>query len=168
MTAARIRNTAIGTLLIDLSDEMDLEIAVRKFETSIMAPGGYKRPTALVSKAMVEKARAKVAELGIGDALERRHARLSDISISDVVFADRSARNVMGDVFDLVPTKATKVKTLDKVETVGIDTFLNDMVPNVESMEVMLENEHIPNLMSLIAPQHKNAKLLFKWGNGFS
>jgi hypothetical protein len=168
-SAARIRNTAIGTLLIDLSDDMDLEGAVRKFETSIMAPGNFKRPTALVSKAMVEKARQAVVELGIGDALERRHARLTDISVADILFADRNARKVMaGDVFGQIQTASSRPKSLDKVETVAIDTFLKDIVPKVESIEVMLENRHAGNLVSLIAPQHRNAKPLFKWGNPFS
>ena len=168
-SVARIRNTAIGTLLIDLSEGMDLEGAVRKFETSVMAPTSYKRPTALVSKAMVDKARQAVAELGIGDALERRHARLTDISVNDILFADRSARKVMaGDVFDQIQTTSSKPKSLDKVETVTIDAFVKDILPKVDSIEVMLENKHAGNLVSLIAPQHRNAKPIFKWGNGFS
>jgi hypothetical protein len=166
-SVARIRNTAIGTLLIDLSEGLDLEDAVRKFETSVMAPTNYKRPTALVSKAMVEKARKTVAELGIEDALERRHARLTDIKVTDILFADRAARKVMGDVFDTVPVKAT-AKSMDKVETVGIDQFVGEILPRVDSLEVMLENKHVGNMVSLIAPQHRDSRPLFKWGNGFS
>ena len=168
-SVARIRNTAIGTLLIDLSEDMDLEGAVRKFETSVMAPDNYKRPTALVTKAMVEKARRMVAELGIEDALERRHARLTDISVNDILFADRSARKAMsGDVFDSVPTTSAKPKNLDKVETVPVDVFVRDILPKVESLEVMFENKHAGNLVSLIAPAHQTSKPIFKWGNRFS
>jgi hypothetical protein len=150
-----------------LSEGTDLEVAVRKFETSVMAPSNYKRPTALVSKAMIEKARKTVQELGIEDALERRHARLSDIKVTDILFADRAARKVMGDVFDSVPVK-TSPKSFDKVETVGIDQFVGEILPRIEQMEVMLENKHAGNLVSLIAPQHKTSKPIFKWGNGFS
>jgi hypothetical protein len=168
-SVARIRNTAIGTLLIDLSEDMDLDVAVRKFETSVMAPGNYKRPTALVSKAMVEKARATVAELGIEDALERRHARITDIKVTDILFADRAARKAMtGDVFDQVATTSSKPKNLDKVETVTIETFVQDILPKVDSLEVMLENRHASNLVSLIAPLHQSSKPIFKWGNRFS
>jgi hypothetical protein len=51
---ARIRNTSIGTLLVDLSNGLEMEDAVRKFE-AMVAPANYKRPTALVTKQMVEK-----------------------------------------------------------------------------------------------------------------
>ncbi|WP_439398783.1 hypothetical protein ACRQ5Q_15355 [Bradyrhizobium sp. PMVTL-01] len=169
-SVAGIRNTAVGTLLIDLSEGVDLEAAVRKFESSIMAPANYKRPTALVSQAMVDKARETIAQLGLLESMERRHARLSDVSIEDVLWADRSARKVMGDdIFDGVATKVpASVKSLDKVETIGIEAFLRDILPKAETIEVMLENKHTSNLMSLIAPKHASAKPLFKWGNGFS
>ena len=83
----RIRNTAIGTLLIDLSSGVDLEDAVRKFE-AVVAPTNYKRPTALVTKAMVEKARAAVAEMGLTESLERRHAIVEDLKVDDLLFVE--------------------------------------------------------------------------------
>lgn len=168
-SVARIRNIAIGTLLIELSEGMELEKAVKRFETSIMAPESYQRPTALVSKAEVEKAKQKVADLGLTDALERRHARLTDISVNDILFADRAARKSMkDDVFDTIATKVSAPKNLDKLETIHIEGFIKDVIPHIDGFEVMLENKHVPNLVSLIAPQHKSAKPLFKWGNGFS
>jgi hypothetical protein len=45
---ARIRNTAFGTLLVDLSCDTDLETAVLAYETRV-APANYRRPTALVT-----------------------------------------------------------------------------------------------------------------------
>ena len=48
---AKIRNTAMGTLLINLSEGMDLEKAVRQYE-NIMAPSNYKRPL-IVSRPLV-------------------------------------------------------------------------------------------------------------------
>lgn len=165
----KIRNTAIGTLLIDLSIGMDLEKAVTRFE-KVVAPENYKRTTSLVTKAMVDKARATIAELGLGSALERRYARLTDVNVGDVIFADRKARDVMSgdDVFASVPTKASTPKNLDKVESVSIEQFIEQIVPRAESIEIMFENQHIPKLVSLIAPKHADAKPLFKWSNGFS
>lgn len=68
---AKIRNTAIGTLLIDLSNGADLERAVRAYEI-IMAPANYKRPAALITKKQSEKLESlsedeikqRLAELG--------------------------------------------------------------------------------------------------------
>lgn len=58
----RIRNTAIGTLLVDLSAGVDLDEAVTKFERMV-APTNYKRPTALVTPRMVEDAKEKLNAL---------------------------------------------------------------------------------------------------------
>lgn len=166
---ARIRNTAIGTLLIDLSEGLDLEDAVRKFEKSIMAPSNYKRPTALVSQKMVDAARAKLDELGLLPALERRYAQLTDITLNNIIFANRDVtRRLGGDVFDSIAKKTTTPKDLARVETIPMEKFLKDVVPNISYIEVLLENKHSGNLVSLIAPKSASAGPLFKWSNNFS
>lgn len=162
---SHIRNTAIGTLLIDLSAEVGLEEAVRKFEGSIMAPTNYKRPTALVTQAMVESARKAVAELGL--SLERRYANLADVSVNDIIFADRSARKIMKDAFDDIVTKKS-AKPFSKTETIGVEDFIANVVPFIDSMEILVENKHSSNFVSLIAPLDNKAKPLFKWDNNFS
>jgi len=162
-----IRNSAIGTLLVNLSEGMDLEAAVRAYET-VTAPANYERPTALVTKAMVERAKKDLEALGLVTALERRHAVLADVSVNDVLFADRSARKVMKGVFDEVATKVPTPKKLDKVEEMPVEAFIKDVLPKVTGIEVFMEREHEAHLVSLIAPQHKDAGLLFKWPNAFS
>lgn len=163
----RIRNSAIGTLLIDLSEGVDLEDAVKKFE-AVVAPSNYKRPTALVTKAMIAKARGAVAELGLTDALMRRHAVVDDLKIENVLFVDRNTRaEIIGDAFDLVPTKTTK-PSVSKIESVPIDRFITEILPKAESVSVLLENEHASNMVSLIGPEHPTAANLFKWNNPFS
>ena len=166
---AKIRNTSIGTLLVNLSEGMELENAVRAFEI-VVAPANYKRPTALVTKSMVANAKQKIEELGLTSALGRRYAVLSDISVNDVLFADRDARKKMaGDVFDdLAAGLAEKPKQLDKIEEVGIEKFLADILPTANSLEVFLENRLTKNLVSLIGPADPTAKQLFKWENPFS
>jgi len=167
---AKIRNTAIGTLLIDLSIGMDLEEAVRKFE-SVVAPANYKRPTAIVTQDMVKRAKETVDKLGLTSALGRRYAVLPDISINDILFANRSVKknlsdNVFDDIIALVPDK--KPKSMDRIEDIPIEKFVKDILPHADSIEVMLENSHIKSLVSLIAPTDPTAELLFKWGNNFS
>ncbi len=170
---SRIKNTAIGTLLIDLSSNdpkaSDLETAVRKFETSIMAPSNFKRSKALVSQKQVDDAKKAVEELGLTSALERRYAKISDVRVNDIIFANREARGAMlGGAFDGVANKANTPKNLDKVETISIEKFINDIVPQISSIEVFVENRYINNLVSLVAPAYKDAKSLFKWNNDFS
>lgn len=40
---------------------------------------------------------------------------------------------------------------LAKTESIPIDKFISEIVPNVDSIEIMLENRHMNNLVSLIA-----------------
>lgn len=165
---ARIRNTVIGTLLVDLSEGKEIDDSVKAFEAKV-APANYKRPTALVTKAMIKKARKKVEEIGLTSALERRFATLDDISVQNVLFANHDAKKKLNaDVFDEITPKATASKKLDKIEEIGIDDFIQNVLPKITSLEVMVENAHLNRLVSLIAPCDLTAKKLFKWDNNFS
>ena len=164
---SRLRNTVIGTLLVDLASGMDLDEAVKAFESKV-APQNYKRPKALITKGMIKKAEAKAVELGIVDSLPRRHAVMSDITINNVLFADRQAKKEMS-VFEELSNRAPDdVKKLSKVEEVHIDRFIEEIIPQADSIELMLNNKHVPNLFNLIAPVNADAKHMFKWGNNFS
>lgn len=163
----RIRNTAIGTLLIDVSEDVDLETAVKKFE-SIMAPTNYKRPKALITKKMVKEAEKTINELGLGDSLPRRFARVEDITVNEVLFVNRDTSKKMGgSIFDELDT-VEKPRTFKKVKEIGIKDFIKDVLPTTTNLRIMLENSHEPNFVSLIAPEDREAEPLFKWGNNFS
>lgn len=165
--ASKIRNTVIGTLLVDIEEGRDLDAAVTSFEAKV-APTNYKRPTALVTKAMIQNAQKKVEELGIDTALERRYAVETDITINNVLFADRSIKKAMNVFDELIEAAPTKVDSLNKVEEISIDNFLSNVLPKASSLEVLFENKHQNNLVSLIAPKHPDAKPIFKWDNNFS
>lgn len=165
--AGRIRNTVIGTLLTDISEGKELEAAVKSFEAKV-APANYKRPTALVTKGMIQQAQKKVAELGLQDSLQRRHAVVEDISVNDVLFVDRSIKKRM-DVFDdMIAKVPAKTPSLKKVEEIGIDDFIANILPKADSLELLVENRHSGNFMSLLAPENKDSKCMLKWGNNFS
>lgn len=164
---SKFRNTVIGTLLVDLSEGTPLEIAVKKFEDKV-APHNYKRPTALITKGMIQKAEKKVEELGLSASLSRRYAVTEDVTINNVLFADRSAKKVMGVFDELQESVADKAPNLDKVKEVAVKDFLDNILPKAETLEVFVKNEYQNNLTSLIAPVDKDSKGMFKWGNNFS
>jgi len=167
-SVSRIRSTSIGALLVDLSEGVPLDDAVRSFEAKV-APQNYKRPTALVTKAMIEKARKTVEDLGLVSALERRYANIDDIGINNVLFANRDAKRAMNaNVFDDLAAKVTAKPNLAKVEEVPIEKFIADILPKAESIEMLFEGRHSGNLVSLVAPADPTAARLFKWDNGFS
>ena len=165
--ASKIKNTVMGTLLVDISNNVGLDASVRMFESKV-APTNYKRPSAIVTKSMIENAEKFVTALGIGNSLPRRYAVTEDITITNVKFANREAKKAMS-VFDEMKESApVNIKNLDKVDEVDIETFLNDILPKVNNVELMVENKHQDNLMSLIAPINDDSKNIFKWDNNFS
>lgn len=162
----KIRNHSIGILLIDISEGDDLDKAVKRYE-NIVAPANYKRPKAIFTKRMLEDAKKTVTELGYIDSLPRRYATLDDITVNNILFSNRdAAKRISGNVFDDMLSDIP-VKPLSRVEVVSIDTFVNAILPTVKEMELLLENKHASNMVSLIAPVNKEAPSMFKWDNGF-
>lgn len=167
---SRINNSAIGTLLNDLSKGKDIDVAVSAFER-IVAPSNYKRPKALVTQKQIDLAKKKIIELGLESALRRRYANLQDISVNDILYVNRNVANQLkeSDIFGgVTATVKGNVANYDKVEKISIDKFISDVLPNVQSMQVLFEYKHTSNLVSLIAPTDPNGGKLLKWGNEFS
>lgn len=166
----RIRNHSIGTLLMNISEDMDLDLAVRKYE-QIVAPANYKRPKAIFTKKMLDDAKNTIEELGYMDSLARRYATLDDITVNNILFSNKdSAKRISGaSVFDEMEKEvAVNPKKFNKVEEVPIEKFISDVLPAARELEVLFENKHSSNLVSLIAPVNKDSKTMFKWNNNFS
>lgn len=169
ITVGKIRNHSMGVLLIDISEGMDLEQAVRRYE-QIVAPTNYKRPKAIYTKKMLEDAKKKIVELGYMESLPRRHATLNDISVNNILFCNRDvAKDIRGgDIFDdMMASASRKPMTFDRVEEIGFENFVNNVLPTAREVEVYFENRHTKNLMSLIAPQNSEAPSMLKWNNNF-
>lgn len=169
MVLGRIRNHSIGVLLTDVTNGEDLNIAVTRYE-KIVAPTNYKRPKAIFTAKMLEEAKRTITELGYIDSLQRRYAKLDDITVNNVLFSNRdAAKHIKGGVFDEMLSEAkTAPKKFDRVEEIPIDKFIADVLPGAKELEAYVENRHAPNMVSLIAPINKTAPSMFKWSNAFS
>ncbi len=169
--AARFRNTVIGTLVQDLSEGKELEHAVRGFETKV-APTNYKRTTALITPGMVKKAMETIEALGLESALERRFAVIGDISVNDVKWVDGAVKPLMkGGIGDVLMQHAVAGKVVsaeERAEDISLDDFVTKVLPQTTSVELLLKNELVANLVSLTAPIHPEPKQLFKWSNDFA
>ncbi len=165
----KIRNHSIGVLLVDISESMELDAAVRRYE-KIVAPTNYKRPKAIYTKKMLEDAKKTIAELGYMDSLPRRFATLDDITVNNILFSNRdAAKRIAGDIFDeMMADVAVDAKKFSRVEEVTAEKFVNDILPTAKNVEILLGNKHAQNMVSLIAPVNRDAKSMFKWNNGFS
>jgi len=169
-SVGKIRNHSIGTLLSDISEGMEIDEAVRRYE-SIIAPTNYKRPKAIFTKKMVEDAEKTLETLGLKESLGRRHAKISDITINNVLWANRNAKKSMksaNSVFEeLKEEVSVNPKGFENLQGIPVEKFL-EQLESIKSLEILLENRHQNNLMSLIAPENKESPSLFKWNNGFS
>jgi hypothetical protein len=166
---ARFRNTVIGTLVQDLSDGVDLDRAVRSYEIKV-APANYKRPTALITAAMVKDAMKTIQELGLEAALERRHARLSDVSVNSVLFVDNAVRgHLKGGIEDLLMQEVKPAKfDPKKAEEISVEDFVGGILPKTKQVQLYLDNGLLGNFVSMTAPVHEESASLFRWNNDFA
>lgn len=165
---AKMRGTSMGKLLRDITKGRDLESSVLSYE-SIVAPGNYKRSNSVVTQKMKDQAQAFVEARGLEPSLPRRHAKPTDISVVNTLFTNRKARSLMaGSVFDDLAVSQGKKQDFSKVEEVSIAQFISKILPQAETLELMLEAEHVGNLMTLTAPVYDEAEPILKWDNNFA
>jgi hypothetical protein len=167
-SVARLRNTVIGTLIQDLSDGVELERAVRSYETKV-APANYKRPAGLLTKRMVEDAMKTIHEFGLEPALQRRHARLSDVSVNSVLFVDNAVRGQMRGGIESLLMEEVKPQKFDpkRAEAVNAESFMRDILPDTKAVQLYVDNSLLGNFVSMTAPVHEDVEPLFRWGNNF-
>lgn len=166
---ARLKNSSLGDLLIDLSDGVELERAVRKYDAKV-APQNYKRTTAPITESMIKTAMIKLHELDLESAVHRRHAKLNDISVNDVLFVDNSVAPRMKDGLEALLHSAVKPVQIDikNAEDVHVQDFLQNVVPQCSSIQLSVKNEQFGNFMTLTAPIEPSTGRLFKWNNDFA
>jgi hypothetical protein len=172
-SAARFRNTVLGTLVQDLSEGKDVDQAVRSFESKV-APQNYKRTTAVITPGMVKKAMETIEALGLESALERRFAVIGDVSVRDVLWIDGAVKPLTkGGIVDVLmqhaaASRPTAVKDEARAEDIGLDEFVKTVLPECSRVEILFKSAHVGNLMSLTAPVHPEPKRLFRWDNDFA
>lgn len=166
-----IKNSSIGSLMEDITKGDDIENAVRKYESKV-APQNYKRSKSIITQKMVEDAFKTIDKLDLRNALERRHAKMNDITINNVLWADRTEKKNLknGDKLmeEMFKVSKKKEENLDSAENISIDNFLKNILPKTSEMEMFVKNKHTNNFVSIIAPVNENSGNLFKWNNDFS
>lgn len=168
-----IGNASIGALLKDISSGMDIEGAVRKYE-KIVAPENYKRPKPIFTKKMLDDAKKTITDLGYLESLNRRFATISDLDPNTVYFINRDVKksiitSAADDIFESLEADIrVDPKKFKNVPSIEFSTFASNVLADARNVEVLLENRHIPNMVSLIAPADRNAPSMFRWANGFS
>lgn len=173
-SVARFRSDVIGTLASDLSAGVPMEDAVRMFESKV-APQNYRRTTALITPRMVDAAVTQLRALGLESAIERRMARISDVSVNDILFVDNAVRGQMRDGIAGLLADSVKAPTPDikHATPITIDDFIESVVPSASTgggVNLLVQNKHAGNFVTVTAPVHADdaATKLLQWDNGFS
>lgn len=180
---ARIRNSAIGQLLIDLSgvpssatndgkSPIDLEQAVKMHEDRVSGTN-YQRPTALVTEGMKKKALETIQKLGLQDSLVRRLASPRDVSVNNVLWANAGSLSIMKDgiagLMDSIKTKGSTCEaSADKAKEVSVSEFLGMILPSAHEIKALVKGRHLSNMAAITAAVHADAPGLFKWDNTFA
>lgn len=164
---ARIRNTAIGTFLVDIQEGKDIDEAEEAFGRK-MDPVNYRRTSAPVTPKMVDNARARLVELGLEGSLARRILSTVDLTVDNALFVYRPVASATS-VFDEIKKDQTvDPRSFSKVEEISIGDFTSKVLPTAKTIRLLLENRHLPNLVTLVGPQNPNDPTMFKWDNNFS
>jgi hypothetical protein len=69
---------------------------------------------------------------------------------------------------DLSATASSAPKKLDKLQDVPIEKFIAEYLPTATSIELLLDNKHANQMVSLVTADDATAERIFKWDNNFS
>ena len=121
---------------------------------------------------MLEDAKKTISELGYMDSLNRRFATLDDITVNNILFSNKDAAKRISDSSDIFGELEKQVvvnpRKFSRVEEISANDFIKNVLPSAKEVEVLVENKHSNNFVSLIAPCNKDSKSMFKWNNGLS
>lgn len=161
-----IRNTAIGVLLLDLSEDMFLEQAVNSYKQRVAAHN-YRRSSADVSISAIQAAKDKLISLGLEDSLKRRHATIEDIPLNNVLYINKEQSS--SDPFDaLAKDVPIKIKNICSLQEIPISDFVENILSDAYELEALVSPNQSGNLMSVLAPIIEDSPSLFKWNNKLS
>lgn len=167
---SKIKNSSIGVLLIDLTNAMDIDLALKRYE-DIVAPSNYQRPKEIFTTDMVDQAQEKIKELGYIDSLQRRYAIIDDLSINDVLYVDKGISNLFKDLsgfFDKLRSGAIiEQKRTEGVPTISLSDFIENIIPEADDISIYAASNLTGNFVSLIAPENIDAPSMFQWSNAF-
>ena len=165
----RLKNTAIGTLLLNIENGVLLEKAVKSYE-KIVAPTNYKRPTSSVSLTQIDSAKKVLEEENLLSALNRRFANKFDLDslLNNAIYVNRAVKEL--DPFEkLKQTVPVTEKNLLKAVPIKFSAF-KELVNNssISKIELYLDNNISNNFMSLLTAEDDSSEKLFNWDSHIS
>lgn len=168
---AGFANELIGTTCIDLAQGKDINTVCKEFNKRV-DPANYAKARAPITQSQIDNAAKKIVELGYEDSFKRRFATLNDIDINERIHTNISGKKSTSSTL-FANVKSSNSGTLsrhkkaefDEIQTVDINTFIKDILPNSKSIQVFLENSFGNNLVTLTTAIDPTCKNPFKWSD---
>jgi hypothetical protein len=163
-----VRSTMIGTLLIDLADELPFETIKARFDGK-MHPLQYQRPTAAPSRQNIERAEAMVALLRSAGALERRFATLADVEALWLPAGsgnrgdgdnNKKGRRVFAHI--KARAKGSEVKLDAPAVVMTWDKFARTVLPSAARIDYLVPAGNQP-YVGLITAMNPDAPPIIQW-----
>lgn len=167
---AKFKNELIGVLCTELAEGKELNAACKSWNQRV-DPINYMKASAPITQNQIEKTKKFIVDNGYEESFDRRHAVLDDIKVSEIRHINAGDGKLKAvSIFDGVKSTSTRHKRseFDGVEEIGIEKFLQDILPNCTSVEAFLTNRHEGNLTSITTSNVKDSKPMFKWSNNYS
>lgn len=167
----RLKNTAIGTLLVDLS-EIDLgnhdELlrAVNAYGTKV-DPLNYRRTSSVVSPKMIQEAQAAIEKMGYMDSLNRRVMQTSEIPADNLIWRGEVAKPL--DTFQAISQDQQEKLLLKKqkggAKKIKLAEFLDKVLPDAKGLAIMFDPALQSHLFTMTTAVNPESKKMFKWDN---
>jgi hypothetical protein len=169
LSIAKFKNELIGVLCSELAEGLELNKACENWNKRV-DPVNYMKAVAPITKKQIEDAQRFVEENDFVKSFNRRFASIDDIKASEILHVNTGDGKVKSvSIFDGVKSNKTRHKRaeFDGIEEVSIDKFMKDILPSCTGVEVLFENKHENNLVSLTTAEEAS-KPIFKWNNNYS
>ncbi len=159
-----VRTGIIGMLLEDLAQNMDFAQIKRRFDAA-MDPLQYMRPTAALSEGNREQAEKIIETLGVAKSLERRFARLDEVTPHALWLPTRSdAPAQTGGVFAHLKTGEKKAPdaVLGAPVVMTYEKFARVVLPDAIAIHYRTPIGLGP-FCGLVTAQHADAPPILRW-----
>lgn len=156
------RSSMIGTLLEDIAAGVSFEVASRKFAEK-MHPLRYQRPQAPPSSGAILAAEKLVEKLGIARSLERRFARLEEVTLLWRPAALHEATSAAG-VFGHLKAKgaAPAPSMVAPPQSITWVKFAAEVLPSAEQLEAQVGYGPM-HFFAYLTAAHLDAPPILQW-----
>lgn len=160
-----IPGSTLGSLLDDIQEGMDFETVKNRFNAK-MNPLRYQRPQAAPTSQNVLRAEKIVAELGLGNSLRRRYARLEELQ---TIWTPRiDIPKIPTGIFSRVKTKdTTKTQPANNLvappTTMTWEKFQRTIMPTAKKIEYYVKSYDYGPYAAIVTAADMDAPPIVAW-----